>query len=202
MKQSLFFCILLTLIWGCSTPSPVSHPSGLIITEINPDKATALTKQNLLQLSQVYDLSPFYFTKRIQIQSKVVSHSHPVLVVSTKNAEHPKKLLATFIHEETHWWLTENKSLSMKAMKELQKVYPKVPVAKGHTRQSTYLHLIVCYIELKALSSYLGKTEGRNLIMKLMKSDKLYSWIYDQVLNKDSAIKKIVTKHKLLPPGI
>lgn len=197
-----FLIVLLILFWGCSTPQPESHPSGLMITEINPDKATALTKQNLLQLSQVYDLSPFYFTKKIHIQSKVVSHSHPVLVLNTKNAEFPKKLLSAFIHEEIHWWLTENKNRSTPAIKDLQKIYPKVPVTKGQNARSTYLHLIVCYIELKALSSYLGKEEGRKIITSIMKKDKFYPWVYYQVLYKDFAINKIVAKYKLVPPGI
>lgn len=162
---------------------------------------TALTKQNLLQLAQVYDLSPFYFTKKIQIQAKVIPHSHPILVLNTKNAEYPKKLLSTFLHEEIHWWLTDNKSRSLNAIKELKKIYPKVPVAKGHTAHSTYLHLIVCYIELKSLSNYIGKSEGRRIITELMKKDKSYPWIYYQVLNKDFAIKRIVEKYKLMPRG-
>jgi hypothetical protein len=160
---------------------------------------TAITKQNLLHLAQVYDLSPFFYTKNIRVQSEVVSHSHPVLTLNTKNAEDPKKLLSIFLHEELHWWLHSRPKEMAAAVKQLKKIYPKAPITKGSGKDSTYLHLLVCYLELKAVGYYLGKIEARKIITSLMKDDKFYPWIYFQILNKDSTIKAVMQKNKLIP---
>jgi hypothetical protein len=194
----IIFSILLYLT-SCASIRIEEHPSGLEVKEIYPSKSTALTKQNLLQLAQVYDLSPFFYTKEVYIQSRTVSHSHPKLVLNTRNAEHPKKLLSSFLHEELHWWFTQNRPQTLFAIKELKKIYPNAPVTKSNGPDSTYVHLMVCYLEFRAVSFYLGKTEGRKVISDIMKKDKLYPWIYYQVLNKDFAIKKVVEKYKLVP---
>lgn len=197
-------CLLILIsifIWSCSSKKAQDlHPSGLVVHEIEPNKWTLITKQNLLHLAQVYDLSPFLYTKKVNIQSKVIPHSHPVLTLNTRNAENPKKILATFLHEELHWWMDKNSKNTDLAILELKKIYPKAPVVNPKMKNSTWLHLMVCYLELQALEFYLGKKEARGLVTNTMKKDKIYPWVYYQVLYKDFAIKKIVEKHKLIPP--
>lgn len=197
MKLSL---ILFLFLFGCSSRQEPPHPSGLEVSEVKPDKGTALTKQNLLHLLQVYDLTPFLFTKTVKIEPMVIPHSHPVLTLNTRNAEKPKKILAVFLHEQLHWWLAANQQKTDAAIKELRKIYPNAPVTKALGPQSTYLHLLVCYLELRAVSFYLGKKEGRDVITSIMKHDKIYPWVYFQVLNKDFAIARIVRENGLLPP--
>lgn len=201
MKILFLLTILITLN-GCASKKIEEHPSGLDVMEVTPNRWTHLTKQNLLHLAQVYDLSPFLYTKKVQIQPQVKSHSHPVLTLNTRHAENPKKILSTFLHEELHWWLLSKKNATTLAMKELKKVYPEAPLHQGATKDSTWLHLIVCYLELKALSFYIGEKEARGVIYSLMKKDQIYPWVYFQVLNKDFAIKSIVAKNKLLPPPL
>lgn len=202
MKLFILFLLLGTLTIGCASKSDVDHPSGLKVEEINPDKWTALTKQNLLHLAQVYDLRPFLFSKNIRIQTKVIPESHPVITLNTRNAERPQKLLANFLHEELHWWTSMNPVAVEGAINELKKIYPKAPKTLSYGQDGTYLHLIICFLEYRALQYYLGKKEAREIITSLMKKDKVYPWIYYQVLNKDYAIRKIVLKHKLLPPPL
>lgn len=192
----LFFC------WGCATQEPKPHPSGLDVTEINANKWTALTKQNLLHLSQVYDLAPFLFTKKVHIESKVIPHSHPVLTLNTRYAEHPNRILSTFLHEELHWWLSKNQKTTDAAVKALKKMYPKAPVTKSMGANSTFIHLLVCELELRALTFYIGKTEARKILEHIMTKDKIYPWIYRQVLYRNDPIKKIVKKFKLAPPPL
>lgn len=201
MKFIALLMILISLI-GCASKKLEEHPSGLEIIEVTPNKWTSITKQNLLHLAQVYDLSPFLYTKKIQIQPQVKSHSHPVLTLNTRHAENPKKILSTFLHEELHWWLASQKKETSEALRELKKVYPDAPLNQGATKDSTWLHLIVCYLELKSLSFYIGEKEARGVIYSLMKKDQIYPWVYFQVLNKDFAIKSIVAKNKLLPPPL
>lgn len=202
MKVTLLIFCLGIFLSGCSSNEIRDvHPSGLIVKEIEPNKWTMITRQNLLHLAQVYDLSPFLFTKKIHIQSEVIPHSHPVLTISTRHAENPKKILSVFLHEELHWWLSKNPQTSSQALKELKKIYPKAP-ATGASKDSTYTHLLVCFLELKAMEYYLGKKEAREVITQIMKKDKIYPWVYYQILYKDFAVKKVIQKYKLLPPPL
>jgi hypothetical protein len=202
MKMTILSLILSLVLFGCASTSTEETPLGLKITEIQPNKWTALTKQNLFQLAQVYDLSPLLFTKEIHVQSKVIPKSHPILTLNTRNAEHPKRLLSTFLHEQLHWWAVANSTQMNQAVKELKKIYPNAPITKSGGANSTHTHLIVCYLEYRALAFYLGEKESREVITVIMKKDKIYPWIYYQVLNKGFVLKKMVKKYKLLPPPL
>jgi hypothetical protein len=200
LMKVLFLTLLLS---GCaSREGRPGHPSGLVIEEVSPNKWTAITRQNLLHLTQVYDLSPFIYTKNIQIESMVIPQSHPVLLLNTRYAEKPKKLLSVFLHEQLHWWTTNNQIKTNEAIKDLKKVYPNAPVTTTSGKDSTHLHLIICYLEYKALKFYLGKTEATEIITSLMKQEKIYPWVYYQVIYKNFAIEKIVKKTGLLPPPL
>ncbi len=202
MKSWLFIILTMLFAWGCATKVVDEHPSGLNIVEIKPNKWTAIMKQNMLQLAQVYDLSPFLFTKKIHIESMVIPHSHPVLTLNTRSAEKPKKILSVWMHEELHWWMEKNAKTTSLAIKELKKIYPQAPKGMGKNDDSTLLHLMVCYLEMKALALYIGDKESRVIIEEIMKKDKLYPWVYYQVLYKDFAIKKVLKKYKLTPPPL
>jgi len=199
MKLRLVIIFAMLVLWGCATKVVEEHPSGLSIVEIKPNKWTAIMKQNMLHLAQVYDLRPFLFTKKIHVESMVIPHSHPILTLNTRSAEKPKKILSVWLHEELHWWMDKNPKQTALAIKELKKIYPNAPKGMGATPDSTFLHLIVCYLEMKAVALYLGDKEARSIIEEIMKKDKLYPWIYYQVLYKDFAIKKIIKKYQLAP---
>lgn len=189
------------LFAGCASQKEAA-PSGLEIQEVKPDKWTALTRQNILHLAQVYDLGPLLFTKRINIETGSHPSSHPVLTLNTQHAEYPNRLLAQLLHEELHWWTSQRTKEIDLAIKDLVKIYPKVPHAKNEKPYVTYLHLIVCYAEFRTLEHYLGKKEARNILTQSMQKNKNLSWAYYQVLYKDFALKKVVEKHKLLPPPL
>ncbi len=191
MKYLALTLILYTLP-GCATKAPVRVYEEVIeITEVNPNRLTALTKQNLFHLAKVYDLKPFLFTKKINVQSYVIPHSHPVLTLNTRNADKPNHLLATWLHEEFHWWTTMKKSETDKAIGELKRIYPRLS-------HSTYLHLIVCYFEYRSLAHLLGENEAKRLIVEVANIDKIYPWVYKQVLENGHAIGKMILKNKLL----
>ena len=185
---------------GCASDQDNAHPSGITVEEIEPNKMTAITKQNLLHLAQVYELSPFLYTKRVQLQTNAVPHSHPVILLNTKYAEQPKKLLSVFLHEQMQWWFTQHGFRATMAVKDLSKIYPKAPVAKNSTVNATYIRLMVCYLEYRALAHYLGEKEARAIILTLKTKDKLHPWSYTQALNKNTPIKKVLMQRDLIPP--
>jgi hypothetical protein len=203
--MKLFSLILIILsFFGCATQAPPKrvYEEVIEITEINPNRLTALTKQNLFHLAKVYDLKPFLYTKKIHIQSFVVPHSHPVLTLNTRNAEKPQQLLSSWLHEEFHWWTSSKSADTLLAIADLKKTWPKVEAGAAADIQSTYLHLIVCYLEYRSLVHFLGEGPAKDLIGSLAAKDKIYPWIYMQVLQKENVISAIVKKHNLLPPPL
>lgn len=201
MRRFLPILIILSFLISCGTtpPAPV-HEDVIEITELNPNRLTALTKQNLFHLAKVYDLKPFLFTKKIQVQSYVVPHSHPVLTLNTRNAEKPNQLLSTWLHEEFHWWADEKKKETQAAIAELKIMYPKIEGKPGS--HSNYLHFIVCFLEYQSLKFYLGENEAQSVIRGLIVNDKIYPAIYKEILHKDEGIARILRKNKLIPPPL
>lgn len=199
----LFLLITFALsLFSCSSEQPKRvYEEFIEITEINPNRLTAVTKQNLFHLAKVYDLKPFLYTKKIHVQSYVIPHSHPVLTINTRNSGRPNKLLATWLHEEFHWWAVAKKDETEKAIAEFKTMYPKLPAGGAHNDRSTYLHLLICHLEYQALIHFLGAGDAKEVIDETIKKDKLYPWIYTEVLN-NPGIGKIVRKHKLLPPPL
>ncbi len=197
-RPVLPFLLLLGFLGCSSAPIPEELPYGLEIREKKQSKWTALTKQNLIHLAQVYNLKPFLYTKKIRIVPNEPSHSHPVLTINTRFAEQPRKLLATLLHEEFHWWVAKKKSSYKVARAQLGKLFPR-PTVYRNNLEGTYEHLVVCYLELRALTVFLGPQEARKTVIELMSKDKTYPWIYSQVLTKHELLKKIVESAKLVP---
>lgn len=202
MKRFLLIIFILSLCGCASEPPKRVYEEVIEITEINPNRNTALTKQNLFHLAKVYDLKPFLFTKKIHIQSYVVPHSHPVLTLNTRNAQKPNLLLATWLHEEFHWWASEKKVETDRAIAELRKIWPSIPNGGAANLRSSYLHLIICWLEYRSLVHFLGESEAKEIINTLIKKEKVYPWIYTQVLEKSEVISKVIRKNKLIPPPL
>lgn len=196
----LFLLIIFILsLFSCSSEQPKRIYEDVIeITEINPNRLTAVTKQNLFHLAKVYDLKPFLYTKKIHVQSYVIPHSHPTLTINTRNVDRPHHLLATWLHEEFHWWAVEKNAETEKAIADLKKVFPKIPAGGANNERSSYLHLMICYLEYRSLIHFLGAKEAKRVIDETIKDGKVYPWIYNEVLTNPE-IGKIVQKHKLIP---
>ncbi len=83
-------------------------------------------------------------------------------------------------------------------MDELRTLYPKVPVGQpqgARNEDSTYLHLIVCYLEYCALTELLG-IEGATQVLESLP---FYRWIYKTVRADADQLETIMRQHKLMP---
>jgi hypothetical protein len=201
-----FFIILIfILLASCSSNPDGSTPKlrsskNLTITEIKPNKWTAITRQNLEHLFQVYDLRPYLFTLDIQIESKAIPTSHPVLKLNTRYAEEPNKLLSLFIHEQLHWWAEKRKSDVNRAIEEIKSLFSSLPLQEmAQKEKSSSLHLLICFLEYDAIIKLMGKKEANKLLKDLIYKDKVYPWIYKQVYFKFENLKVIVDKYNLSP---
>jgi hypothetical protein len=198
MKKNCLWPLILIIWVSCTTHKPIKDKLAgepLIIHELNANRRTSFTKQNLEQLIKVYDLNPIFFTRIINIQTGVIPQSHPVLTLNTRYAEDPYKLLASFIHEQLHWWVESQSQATERAMLQLRKQYP-------NNDQATNLHLIICYLEYRLLVHYLGEEKATMLLDELINIDGTYPWIYTEVTQENSPVVKIVQENELLPPPI
>lgn len=167
---------------------------SLDISLKNNSETESQTRDRLQKLLRQYDLSKWTFTRKVMIEDKVIPHSHPVLTLSTRGDA--DALLATFVHEQIHWFLDENSERTDKAIAELRDLYPKVPVGPpdgARNEGSTYLHLIVNYLEYEAVRELLGEEKAR----EMLGGKGYYKWIYKTVLTDASRIKEVLERNRL-----
>ncbi len=195
--------ILLILIMSCTTLTPKKSPAPgprLTVTEINPNKWTGLTRQNLDHLVKIFPLAPMFFTTDIHIQPQSVPTSHPILTLNTRYAENPNLLLASFLHYELHWWLERKSKEFQLAQADLKSLFFPLPaVAISKSEKDTFQHLIICFLEYEALIHYLNLKEANKILKDLIYKEKIHPWIYKQAYKNYEEIKFIVKKYELMP---
>ena len=137
-----------------------------------------------------YDLKPYVFTQRILIDDRSTPHSHPVLTLNTAYNERELFALATFVHEQFHWRVDElNDEKAKAAIAEFRRIFPEAPGRAGggaRDQFSTYLHLIVCDLEMQAMTRLAGEAQAR----ETLRGYTHYPWIYQRVLD-DPRIREV-----------
>jgi hypothetical protein len=154
-------------------------------------------RQQLERLLQTYDLSPWLFTRAVRIESHVIPHSHPVLTLNTRYLDNDTAQVATFIHEQLHWFLVERDAPTDSALAELRRMFPKVPGKPpegAQDEESTYLHLLVCTLELAGTSHVFGEAAAR----RALEGWRHYTWVYRQVLDRTDSLKRVLRAHGLV----
>lgn len=199
--RKIFVCILFAVIM-CQSVAAQTNTSQLEITLKRGDQKEQQTKQQLQRLLSAYDVSKWLWTRKIEIDSdyNTIPHSHPVLTLSTRHLKDDELLLSTFVHEQLHWHLSANSRQTEEAYKELKTIFPQVPVGfpeGAKDEESSYKHLLVCYLEYQADKELLGELKARQ-VMEFWATDH-YTWIYKTVLEQGRKIGAVVYKHKLFP---
>ena len=183
------------------TLNAASHAQEKIdIALAHGSKTEAQTKAQLQRLLAAYDLSKWIFTRTIVIEDGVIPHSHPKLTLSTRHLKDDELLLSTFVHEQLHWLLDQKEKETDAAIKELRAMFPKVPAGPpegARNEHSTYLHLLVVYLEYRADRELLGELKARQ-VMDFWSTDH-YRWVYRTVLERPRDIGNVALKHKLIP---
>lgn len=161
--------------------------------EIKTQNNTAREQSTLVLVKEVlaeYDLEKWIFTHHVVIEQGTIPHSHPVLTLNTRSTN-KVDILATFIHEQLHWYVDKFPESEKKAIAAFKKRYPEVPYqnrAGARDEYSTYLHLIVCYLEYQSMISLIGKEKAK----QLMWNQNHYTWIYNKVIEDEVFIAKVV----------
>lgn len=150
-----------------------------------------------------YQLEPWCLTREVLIVEAAPPRSHPVLRLSARRLSREladeRWLLASFIHEQCHWVTQGNRERTEAAIDELRAMFPEVPVGGREGAQSawsSYLHLIVCWLEYQAVREVLGAEQAQDTL----RSNAGYRWIYEQVFADTGAIAEIAERHGLRLP--
>jgi hypothetical protein len=152
------------------------------------------------RLLRAYDLRPWLFTRTVRIERGAIPHSHPVLTLNTRYLDQDVEQLGTFVHEQLHWFVDADPRAEAAAIRALQARYPEVPVGGedgARSRESTYLHLIVCFLELDGMSQLVGESAAR----RQLEAQRHYRWIYERVLSETETLRALVTEAGFRLPG-
>lgn len=174
--------------------SPAHGSAQIEVFLANDTERERATRAQLLRLVEEYDVDRWLYTTRIRIDEGEIPHSHPVLTLHTRHLGDDLGLLSTFLHEQFHW-LEEGETLEAfrAAMADYERIYPEVPDAEdggARDRESTYRHLLVCDLELQAMTRLVGPDRARDLLASVTH----YEWIYERVLT-DPRIREVAARH-------
>jgi len=166
--------------------------------ELGRQRADA-AKRLLVNLRGRYDLSAWEYTKKVRIAPFETPHSHPVLTLNARLVEDEDAFLATYLHEQIHWALALHRRRETElAIEQLRDCYPNAHAAfpkTARSEQSTYLHLVVNWIEVLAVSEAIGRERAEAQTRRR----RIYTWIYETVLEDWDKIEIILKSAKTLP---
>lgn len=171
---------------------------ALTIRTASGTSAERRSLANLQNTINTYDITPWTFTDEVLIEEGAFSHSHPVLTLSTRNTDGEFQL-ASFLHEQIHWFCDAREADTDRVALDLKSCYPDVPVGRpegARTEESTYLHLIVCWLEIDALARLAGQTSAERIATHYAQGSG-YAWIYRTVLADFESLGQIYARHDL-----
>ncbi len=156
----------------------------------------------LAALRRRHDLSRFEYTRLVQIVPAGPTHSHPILTLGTRFTETEDLLLATYLHEQMHWylWLLGGPDHDPVApfYDELVRRYPKAPIKLpegARNYEQTYLHLVVCWLEVAAVTELIGRERAE----ALCDTQWGYRWIYRTVVQDREPLGALLREHGIYP---
>jgi hypothetical protein len=154
--------------------------------------------ERLRRVLDQFDVTAWLFTRRVLIDEQTTPHSHPVLTVGYGDHGDDNLLLSNFVHEQLHWWLVAHQQETDAAIAELRQLFTDLPVGGPDgavNEQSSYLHLIVIWLEWQADKALLGDKQAAD-VMAFWKGDH-YRVLYRTVLDSDDVVGRVVAKHGL-----
>jgi hypothetical protein len=96
-----------------------------------------------------------------------------------------------------HWFVSLHPVQLKQVTTDLERVYPTVKMGRrqggARNKESTYLHLLVCSLEVETLSYLIGRKRAIEFVLK----KPYYRWIYHEVVS-NASIAKIMEKRGLV----
>jgi aminoglycoside 6'-N-acetyltransferase I len=177
---------------------PETKPAPTI-TLVSGDPEEEQAGWQLLRLLQRYDLRKWQFTDAVHIDRTArIPHSAPVLTLNTRDLNDDQRALATYLHEQLHWFANSRQTDLSRAIGELRERFPSVPSAEvggAQDKDSAYLQLVLCALEYAALRAVLGAETAR---ATLERADR-YTGLYAMILRDWEHFTSLLSRHGLLP---
>lgn len=195
VRSIAFVAASIPVLVGCAG-------SNVDVVLRHDDADERATKAQLERLLGRHDLRPWLFTKTVAIDSQATPFSHPTLTLHTRHLRDDLLLLSTFVHEQSHWYLVQNRDRVDAARRDLEKLVPDLPVGfpdGAHSATSSYEHLLVIALEERALKRLVGELAAHQA-MEFWSSDH-YRVLYRVVRDKRREIAAIMRQHGLEGPG-
>jgi hypothetical protein len=156
----------------------------------------------LIALRRRHDLTRFEFTRHVRIVPAGPTYSHPILTLGTRFTETEDLLLSTYLHEQMHWYLwllggPDHDPVSP-FFDELVRRYPQAPIwlpEGARSYEQTYMHLVVCWLEIEATAELIGRTRANRMADTTFG----YRWIYRTVIADRDPLGALFTEHGLYP---
>jgi hypothetical protein len=156
----------------------------------------------LMALRRRHDLSRFEYTRIVRIVPGGDTFAHPILTLGNRFAGNEDLLLSTYLHEQMHWYLwhlgTPEHDPVAPFFDELVKRYPGAPTTLpdgARNYESTYLHLVINWLEVAATSELIGRPRA----CAVADQSHTYRWIYRTVLQDWDMLAELYERHGILP---
>ncbi len=173
-------------------------------------KHDTVTERNaakrLEKLLGAYDISRFYFTYSVLIEDRAIPHDLPALTLNSFPYSDENIVLETFLHEQLHWYLESGdervKWSVAQAVNELRVKYPHAPWGYPlgcKDLDSTYLHLILCYLSNKTMQDVVGLEPAARVLYYLQNHH--YLMVFRTVERDNEYLAALVDKYKLHVTG-
>lgn len=169
--------------------------NALQIQALNGTNSEIQTMRTVNTFIRKFELQDFIFTRQVTVDENAIPHSHPILTLNCRHNENPERLLLCFLHEQFHWYASSKRDSAMLAIEDLKSEFLNFSsnISGEEDAFSSYLHLIINWLELQAGKQFLGKKLAYDLISKM----DVYPKIYLEVIQSESTIEKILKRHGL-----
>lgn len=192
------FLLVTFLIGSFSSPLLAQSPdSGSEITFAR--ELEQQTREQLQRVLSEYDVSPWMHKRRVKVDASSIGESGPyIITLSTQYLGDDLGLLAEFIHEQIHR-ITFEERLQRRnaAIEKFRKLYPDAPAERpkgGPNEFVTYMHLVINWLELDAMTELVGEETARRLAAE----EDHYTWINARILEDTDKIGAVLAQHDLL----
>jgi hypothetical protein len=155
----------------------------------------------LFRLRAEFDLAPFEYCRKVRIAPLEIPYSHPEITLGTW-ANDELALLASYLHEQMHWYVTWYWQARTEQWNDifadLRRRYPRVPTGGPEgapDEHSTYLHLVVNWLEIEVTSRFF---DGERVVAHAATLP-YYRWIYRTVIDDWQPLGALYAARGLVP---
>jgi hypothetical protein len=184
-----------------SRPKMLHRDIQIVLDFDTVQRAAERVRERLVEMRSKFDLSPFEYCAQIRIAPTEIPHSHPQITLNTWPCD-DTALLSTYLHEQMHWYVTWYSHTQQagwaELFRELRRRYAEVPVGDaqgGRDTFSTYLHLLVNWLEIESVSQFIDSDTA----VAHCRGLPFYRWIYATVLDDWEALAALYGSVGLLP---